>query len=579
VRFHFVREKIANKELEVTFVPSSDQKADILTKPLHMAKHKEMCEKLGLTTARERIKQAVGGMMMTSLFLSTLLIFGMVVVVRGITTVSNQPILWRPSSTPVTSGHNEFHLIVKFKSPCDVITNETVHQDLMEEALSCGKKMYDEYFIQELQQMCPTGHFTLVERRKKRFVITGTVLAVLSVAIVAAVGLGVAATAVATTNALQTRDLSTQLRDDERKAEEMAKELDLSNKATAILQQRMGTVEKGFRTHIDDYNEFKFKGPASSYAISFITTRLLMVNLVTKETTRQWKEKKLHHPFFDLLNFTLPCGDSCPLKYAHAKRCRLSYDKSMMYMVFSTPVINETLRVVDADAFDLMHQTENMTCTIKYTGPQNAIISTVDDCVYSVNIRHSNLILAPSRECQAVSALPDTSKYYSLDNRQQMQPHDAWDFVQVKPYHQQNHIYCAGSNITIGRVMERCPNQTFVLPENADFTINNHYYRVKEFRVNHQEVIDPLFTLRANWYLQPKIHMDEIVGTIPRNYPTTSGKEEEKNSTWFLVGMIIMIIFMMMMVFVGVTVYVMKKRSSTGSATVTSPQDPIHLEI
>jgi hypothetical protein len=55
-------------------------------------------------------------------------------------------------------------------------------------------------------------------------------------------------------------------------------------------------------------------------------------------------------------------------------------------------------------------------------------------------------------------------------------------------------------------VREPCPNQTFILPENAELIINDPFYRVGEFRLNHQEVIDPLFTLRANWYLQPKIH-------------------------------------------------------------------------
>jgi hypothetical protein len=62
-----------------------------------------------------------------------------------------------------------------------------------------------------------------------------------------------------------------------------------------------------------------------------ITTRLLIVNL---------------------LNFTLPCGDSCPMRYAKAKRCHISHDRTTLYVDFSTPVINETLMVVEADAFD-----------------------------------------------------------------------------------------------------------------------------------------------------------------------------------------------------------------------------------
>ena len=34
VRFHFVRERVASKELEIRFVPTKEQLADGLTKPL-----------------------------------------------------------------------------------------------------------------------------------------------------------------------------------------------------------------------------------------------------------------------------------------------------------------------------------------------------------------------------------------------------------------------------------------------------------------------------------------------------------------------------------------------------------------
>uniref|UniRef100_A0A803LN80 Copia protein n=1 Tax=Chenopodium quinoa TaxID=63459 RepID=A0A803LN80_CHEQI len=45
---HFTRYKVLEGLIELCFVPSSDQLADLFTKPLSAAHHMEMCSKLGL---------------------------------------------------------------------------------------------------------------------------------------------------------------------------------------------------------------------------------------------------------------------------------------------------------------------------------------------------------------------------------------------------------------------------------------------------------------------------------------------------------------------------------------------------
>lgn len=53
VDVHFIREKVANQEVEVRYIPSAEQRADILTKPLPEAKFKYLKHKLpvGYSTA------------------------------------------------------------------------------------------------------------------------------------------------------------------------------------------------------------------------------------------------------------------------------------------------------------------------------------------------------------------------------------------------------------------------------------------------------------------------------------------------------------------------------------------------
>lgn len=47
-RFHFIRECVENEQVEVKYVPGSEQKADILTKSLGRIKFKEMRSLIGV---------------------------------------------------------------------------------------------------------------------------------------------------------------------------------------------------------------------------------------------------------------------------------------------------------------------------------------------------------------------------------------------------------------------------------------------------------------------------------------------------------------------------------------------------
>jgi hypothetical protein len=500
-----------------------------------------------------------------------LLISAIVSTAIAITTISNQPVLWRSANVPITSGHNEFHLLIKFRNPCEILTNETVHVDLLSVAKQRCEELYEEYFIKELEEMCPTGSYTEVHSRQRRFIFS-LLIGVGIAAIIAAVGLGISTTITSSINTGRIDNLESKMEIIDRKLEQASRELNLATAATTILQENVSTMDKRLIYQEKDLSELKTKQIGSIFAISYITTRLLLANHIIKETKRQWADNKVYPPFFDYLNYTMPCGQSCPLKFAKGRNCRLSFDKTKLLMDFTTPIVNETLRLAEADSFELMHQTNNLTCSIKYTGPSNAIISTNQDCVYSVNVKHSNLILSPSQDCKSVAALPDTSKYFALDKCRPRQEHDAWDFVQIKQYNNQNHIYCAGNNITIGKISQPCPNQTFIMPDSAEFHINDNFYKVGEYKINHQEEIDPLFTLRANWFLQPKLHMDEILADIPLNKIDIS--ELTPNNTFHVSHTVLIAIALTLLTILAIAAtacfYVKKYKKSHASSRINN---------
>jgi hypothetical protein len=48
VQYHYTREKVANGEIQITYIPMGEMVADALTKPLEPAPHKVHCKKMGL---------------------------------------------------------------------------------------------------------------------------------------------------------------------------------------------------------------------------------------------------------------------------------------------------------------------------------------------------------------------------------------------------------------------------------------------------------------------------------------------------------------------------------------------------
>lgn len=156
MRFHFTRELVENKEIEVKYIPTTEV-ADILTKPL---------QKQTFTKMR-------GLMKLNALLLFYLIAFTCVAIpyVDGITTGNSAPILWKKGPIPLTTGYKQTHLMINFISPCVLLSNDTVHVDLVEEAWRKCDEIYQTAFLDEIETMCPRKRYTdLVVSRPTRII-------------------------------------------------------------------------------------------------------------------------------------------------------------------------------------------------------------------------------------------------------------------------------------------------------------------------------------------------------------------------------------------------------------------------
>jgi hypothetical protein len=102
-------------------------------------------------------------------------------------------------------------------------------------------------------------------------------------------------------------------------------------------------------------------------------------------------------------------------------------------MRFDVPKIDTNLKLLEADPFKLIMQTENSTCIVKYTGPSNAIVSGKDGCTYAANIKmHAthDLVLAPGSGCEKINFESET-RHFGVDRCDQRKEHDEKGFVQI----------------------------------------------------------------------------------------------------------------------------------------------------
>lgn len=108
MRYHDTRKLIEFKVIQLNFVPTEEQRADILTKPLSGPKMETM-KKIGLKSKEIRYhagklqQQETGGLSKALLFLLL-----MALLIPGINPFGFQksrPLLWRKTSTPVSSDN------------------------------------------------------------------------------------------------------------------------------------------------------------------------------------------------------------------------------------------------------------------------------------------------------------------------------------------------------------------------------------------------------------------------------------------------------------------------------------------
>lgn len=512
VRLHLMQDHTKKKDIELSYISTDEQTADVLTKPLLRVKFQYFREKLGM-----RLMSPLNAINACASMLTYMLALLCLCAPAAGVNHNSIPILWRKSDTPVTGGYLNAKVIIRFVNPCSLLTADIVHGDLVEDAIKNCNDIYMSDFLQEIESMCPrkgwteileSHHHVIVKRFIPLLVLGGVIVFHGVIA-----GLAISATVISSKNADKIEGLKLQQDIQQKAINELGERVNMNTEMIRNLQYRFNLTIKNLIIHQKDFDELKDKTVSTNFAISYITSRLTTGKSIIKEAQRQWKHGNVYGPFLDYFNLTLPCGDSCPTKFAKTGKCELSEEKDKIFLDLTIPIINQSMILLEADPFKMMLRKGNQTCAVKYNGPNFVVLSLKDSCVHTVNVRDASkhdLIYAPYGDCTNHNGQSEQSKYFIVDDCVDSYPHDQNNFVQVKAHHEQYHIYCPESSIEIDGRTQPCPSSVFSVPINTNFRINSINFVASQITLDTKESWDPLLTMKTNWQLNPSINWGEL---------------------------------------------------------------------
>ncbi|CAG7831358.1 unnamed protein product, partial [Allacma fusca] len=155
----------------------------------------------------------------------------------------------------------------------------------------------------------------------------------------------------AATNRNRITDLKTLQEAQQKTLDELEQKIKSNTENIRRLQNSFNEAITSMQGLQHDHDELKGKLISTNYVISYITSRLMLGRSIIKESHRNWKQGKITGSLLDYLNFTMPCGDNCPLHFAQAQSCRMSEDGTKLFMDFNAPIVSAKLTLVEADPF------------------------------------------------------------------------------------------------------------------------------------------------------------------------------------------------------------------------------------
>lgn len=287
--------------------------------------------------------------------------------------------VWQPIDSSIGKEYVEVTGSFILQNPCQFLLPH-LHKDLAAEAVATCNLYYRHSIIDELSLWCPPRVKSHV--RVSREIIS---MAILVFATIVSAGLGGTALYYTYENSESIKSLQDSLSVTEQMLADVEKQVIESDKRIREISSHFNTMAKQLLAHQDDFDMVKRTLIGTTFGISKLISQLTLGQRIITESRYMWERKKVNPHFLSFFNVTIPFGKDIPLELAVPISCEMKYDQSLLQLKFRAPKLNNELRLLKAESFDVMVANNSHVCTGIYTGPKTAVISTNDSCIVALN--------------------------------------------------------------------------------------------------------------------------------------------------------------------------------------------------
>lgn len=473
VRQKWLSEQHAQGKIQVSFVPGEQQKADMLTKPLHKTKFQQN----------------------RNYFLApiALLVLMYISMALGFSFKPVTPVVFQDTQFPYFSGIKDFELQYKELNLCTrMFGNVTNREDwnsrltkdcneMFADATSkvmtnCGsnntikKHVMDAEIRNKLSNPFPRKFGNTISEPLTRTTRAVQALAAAAVAVVGSAGT-VYAVVKSTLNANNIDilfDQQQELVKVTQQAEkvinttiENIKVLDENNKALA---GRIDYIDRSINNYPVVLSRFVF---VSNY-LEELKSHLININ----------KDLKIYRISADLLDLVRkPLWEEPASRWSILKDCKVEDGTDFKLSIrFVMPVHNRDIRILRARSFKFWNQTSpGRFCYTKYSGPRFVITNITNNCYDDLDseqvIDDSVTGYLCNRQDQGLDRIENVFSRQACASKPQYHNKE-----QVIRYGSDNYIYCPEQHIQIHEKQYPCPEHVFALPLAESFVLEHFAY-------------------------------------------------------------------------------------------------------